>query len=219
MQYFDNNENLKSELRTLNYTYENNHFTFYSDLGVFSKDKIDLGSRLLVETYFKYGKKSIKVLDVGCGYGFIGITLNKVMDANVDMIDINDRAMHLAKMNQKENKAVVNIFKSNIYENITEKYDCIISNPPIRAGKSVYLTIINGAPKYLNSSGELWFVMRTNHGVKTVIKNLKEKYPVEVLKKDMGYYIVKVICAWNIMRFYYLHLELLLLSWYTLNGD
>ena len=69
MQYFENNENLKSELRTLNYTYENNHFTFYSDLGVFSKDKIDLGSRLLVETYFKYGKKSIKVLDVGCGYG------------------------------------------------------------------------------------------------------------------------------------------------------
>ena len=103
--------------------------------------------------------------------------------------------MHLAKMNQKENKAVVNIFKSNIYENITEKYDCIISNPPIRAGKSVYLTIINEAPKYLNPSGELWFVMRTNHGVKTVIKNLKAKYTVEILKKDMGYYIVKVLCA------------------------
>ena len=61
--------------------------------------------------------------------------------------------------------------------------------------------------------------MRTNHGVKTVIKNLKAKYSVEILKKDMGYYIVKVLCAWNIMRFYYLHLALLFFSWYTLNGD
>lgn len=190
MQYFDNNENLKSELRILNYKYENYNLKFYSDLGVFSKDKIDEGSKLLLETYIKYGKKEKKILDVGCGIGFIGISLNKIMGARADMIDINNRALHLTKMNLKENKAEGNVFVSNIYENVKEVYDVIITNPPIRAGKKVYLTIINESFNYLTKDGELWFVMRTNHGVKTVVKNLKNLADVKVLEKNCGFYVV-----------------------------
>lgn len=190
MQYFDNNENLKSELRILNYKYENYNLKFYSDLGVFSKDKIDEGSKLLLETYIKYGKKEKKILDVGCGIGFLGISLNKIMGASVDMIDINNRALHLTKMNLKENKAEGKVFVSNIYENVKEVYDVIITNPPIRAGKKVYLTIINESFNYLTKDGELWFVMRTNHGVKTVIKNLKNLADVKVLEKNCGFYVV-----------------------------
>lgn len=190
MQYFDNNENLKSELRILNYKYENYNLKFYSDLGVFSKDKIDEGSKLLLETYIKYGKKEKKILDVGCGIGFLGISLNKIMGAKADMIDINNRALHLTKMNLKENKAEGNVFVSNIYENVKDVYDVIITNPPIRAGKKVYLTIINEAFNHLTKDGELWFVMRTNHGVKTVIKNLKNLADVKVLEKNCGFYVV-----------------------------
>lgn len=190
MQYFDNNENLKSELRILNYKYENYNLKFYSDLGVFSKDKIDEGSKLLLETYIKYGKKEKKILDVGCGIGFIGISLNKIMGARADMIDINNRALHLTKMNLKENKAEGNVFVSNIYENVKDVYDVIITNPPIRAGKKVYLTIINEAFNHLTKDGELWFVMRTNHGVKTVIKNLKNLRDVKILEKNCGFYVV-----------------------------
>ncbi len=190
MQYFDNNENLKSELRILNYKYENYNLKFYSDLGVFSKDKIDEGSKLLLETYIKYGKKEKKILDVGCGIGFLGISLNKIMGASVDMIDINNRALHLTKMNLKENKAEGKVFVSNIYENVKEVYDVIITNPPIRAGKKVYLTIINESFNYLTKDGELWFVMRTNHGVKTVVKNLKNLADVKVLEKNCGFYVV-----------------------------
>lgn len=190
MQYFDNNENLKSELRILNYKYENYNLKFYSDLGVFSKDKIDEGSKLLLETYIKYGAKDKKILDVGCGIGFLGISLNKIMGASVDMIDINNRALHLTKMNLKENKAEGNVFVSNIYENVKEVYDVIITNPPIRAGKKVYLTIINEAFNHLTKDGELWFVMRTNHGVKTVVKNLKNLADVKVLEKNCGFYVV-----------------------------
>ncbi len=190
MQYFDNNENLKSELRVLNYKYDNYNLKFYSDLGIFSKDKIDEGSKLLLETYIKYGNKNKKVLDVGCGIGFLGISLNKIMNASVDMIDINNRAIHLTKMNLKENKADGNVFVSNIYENVHDIYDVIITNPPIRAGKKVYLTIINDAFNHLTKDGQLWFVMRTNHGVKTVIKNLKNIAEVKVLEKNCGFYVV-----------------------------
>ena len=193
MQYFENDNNLKSELRKINYNYKDYNFSFYSDLGVFSKDKIDEGSKLLAETYFLNGNKNISVLDVGCGIGFLGITIAKIMNSNVDMIDINDRALHLSKMNNKENKTDCSIFKSNIYECINKKYDCIITNPPIRAGKKVYLTIINDSFNHLSENGELWFVMRTNHGVKTVIKNLKEKYQVDVLNKSLGFYVVRVL--------------------------
>lgn len=191
-QYFENNQKLKSELRILKYTYQDYKFNFYSDLGVFSKNKIDEGSRLLVETFFKYGEKNKNILDVGCGIGFIGITLNKIMNANVDMIDVNNRALHLTKMNITENKVKANVFYSNIYENIIKKYDVIITNPPIRAGKKVYLTILEESFNYLKENGELWFVMRTNHGVKTIIKNFKEMYKVDVLEKNVGFYVICV---------------------------
>ena len=71
--YFTNNENLKSDFRTIIYKYEDYKLEFTSDLGVFSKDKVDFGSRLLMETYFKHGRKNVNLLDVGCGYGFLGI--------------------------------------------------------------------------------------------------------------------------------------------------
>lgn len=193
MQYFDNNENLDSRLRVLKYKYKDINFNFYSDLGVFSKDRIDYGSILLVETYLKYNSEPADVLDVGCGYGFIGCTIGKINGGNIDMVDVNNRAIHLSKMNQKENGVLnLNIFNSYMYDNVSRLYDVIITNPPIRAGKCVYLTIINEAFSHLKEGGVLWFVMRNNHGVKTVIKDLSKKYSTSVLKKDTGYYVVMV---------------------------
>lgn len=188
--YFKNDENLKSEFRNLIYKYENYKLNFTSDLGVFSKDKIDLASKLLVETYLKYGKEKMKVLDVGCGYGFIGITLSIIKKCQLTMIDINKRALHLTKMNLKSNKVEANVIESNIYENINDKYDVIITNPPIRAGKSVYMTILNDSFKYLTSNGELWFVMNKDHGAKTVIKELNSTYDLHILEKNKGFFVI-----------------------------
>ena len=192
MGHYFTNEKLPSNIRRTECFILNNRFTFLTDNGVFSKDGLDFGSRLLLES-IPLDEVGGKILDMGCGYGVFGIILSKVTSAHVDMVDVNNRALHLSKMNQKENDiANLNIFNSNIYDNVTKKYDVVITNPPIRAGKGVYLTIINAAFNHLNVDGELWFVMRNNHGVKTVIKDLSKKYNTSVLKKDAGYYVVMV---------------------------
>ena len=189
-QYFTNDENLKSELRNIVYKYKDYSFNFTSDLGVFSKDKIDFGSKVLIEKYFEKGEKHKKILDVGCGYGLIGITISKIMDSEVDMIDVNKRALHLANINIKNNKANAKAFLSNIYENIKEKYDVIITNPPIRAGKSVYMNIIETGINYLTDGGELWFVMNKDHGAKTTIEKIKDVYDITVEEKCKGFFVI-----------------------------
>ena len=188
-QYFTNNPNLKSNLKTIKYNYGSTCLEFLSDNGVFSKSKIDYGSKLLVETYLK-NKKDIKTcLDVGCGYGFISIVLAKILNITPTGIDVNDRALKLAEQNVLKNKVNANFINSNIYENINSKYDLIITNPPIRAGNDVVLTILKDAVKYLNKDGELWAVIRKDQGAKSIIKKLEPIYKVEIKEKSKGFYI------------------------------
>jgi len=190
--YFTNNENLKSEIKEINYEFNNEKFIFLSDNGVFSKDKVDFGSKSLVETFLTSTDKNLtKVLDVGCGYGFMGITISKILNCHVDMIDINKRALHLAKKNISNNQVDATAFESNIYENVTEKYDVIITNPPIRAGKKVVLEILEKAQDYLTENGELWFVIRKDQGAKSIAKLLENSYFCEEICKNKGFYIFK----------------------------
>lgn len=190
--YFTNNNELKSEFRTIKYSYDTHILTFTSDNGVFSKDKIDYGSRSLVETIIKtYEKKQIKLLDVGCGYGFMGIVLSKILDAEATLIDVNKRAVHLTEKNIKQNRVNAKTYVSDIYERVDEKYDLIVTNPPIRAGKKVVYDILKNAKNYLNKDGELWFVMRREQGAKSAMKDLEEIYKIELIKKTNGFYIIK----------------------------
>ena len=189
--YFTNNSNLKSDFRTIHYEYAGDTIEFTSDLGVFSKDKIDFGSRLLVENYLKLGLPQVSLLDVGCGYGFIGLTLAKFKNTNSTLIDINKRAVHLTEMNIKNNKIVnAHAFESYIYENVTDKYDVIITNPPIRAGREVVMGILKGASEHLNDDGSLWFVIRKNQGAETIMKLLADTYQMDVVEKSKGFYII-----------------------------
>jgi len=189
-QYFDNNDNLDSKLKIIDYKYEQYSLSFYSDLGVFSKDHIDYGSRLLLETYLKNKKSITKALDIGCGYGFIGITLSKILNMDVDMIDINHRCLHLTKKNIKLNKVSAQVFLSDTYANINNRYDLIITNPPIKAGKKIIYDILFKAKEYLEKKGEVWFVMRKDHGAKSTIKDLEKEYLVEIIVKNKGFYVI-----------------------------
>ena len=191
-QYFDNDKNIKSERKIIKFNFDNKVFSIYSDNGVFSKDRFDYGTRVLLNSV-DIDKLSGNVLDLGCGLGVVGIilgTFNKGI--NIDMVDINERAIDLAKNNLVLNNVKANVFVSDIYSNIDNKYDFIITNPPIRAGKEVVRKFLFGGYDYLNDNGMLYFVMRKDHGVKSMIKELESKYNVTIVNKDKGFYIVSL---------------------------
>ena len=189
-QYFDNDKNIKSERKIIKFNFNNKDFSIYSDNGVFSKDRFDYGTRVLLNSV-DIDKLSGNVLDLGCGLGVVGIilgTFNKGI--NIDMVDINERAIDLAKNNLVLNNIKANVFVSDIYSNIDNKYDFIITNPPIRAGKNVIRGFLFGSYDYLKDDGILYFVMRKDHGVKSMIKELSVKFNTSIVNKDKGFYVV-----------------------------
>lgn len=189
--YFTNNSGLKSEFRNVYLHIFDDSLEFTSDLGVFSKDKVDYGSKLLIETFLKEDISYSSVLDLGCGYGVIGLTVCKYKNASVTLADVNKRVLHLTEMNAKKFGLKVNIVESNIYSNIDECFDVILTNPPIRAGKTVITEFIMGASKHLNKSGYLYIVMRKDQGAKSMIETMKSIYDVNIIEKSKGFYIIK----------------------------
>lgn len=189
-QYFTN-EKLPSEVRQTNCFVLGKKFVFLTDNGVFSKDGLDFGSRLLLES-IPLEAVGGKVLDMGCGYGVFGIIINKMTSCSVDMVDVNLRAIHLAEMNIKENNCNnIKVFESNVYENVVSKYDSIVTNPPIRAGKKVVYDIVMNARNYLNDNGKLFLVIRKEQGAKSLIKDLEKIYSVTILEKKKGFFILQ----------------------------
>ena len=190
-QYFTNDNSIPSKLVKTKAVVLNNSFIFYTDNGVFSKDGLDFGSRLLLEN-IPLTEIGESLLDVGCGYGVFGIILNKILGVKVTMCDVNRRALHLAEKNIKENKCSdCSVIESNCYENINSKYSTIITNPPIRAGKKVVYEILEGAKDYLLPDGRLFFVVRKEQGAKSIISDMQKIYNVEVLERKKGFFIIK----------------------------
>ncbi len=189
-QYFTNDK-LPSNVVKTSCTVLGNKFTFLTDNGVFSKDGLDFGSRLLLES-IPLEEVGGKILDMGCGYGVFGIVISKLTSAHVDMVDVNLRALHLATRNAKENGVSnVSIFESNVYQNVSSKYSSIITNPPIRAGKKVVYDIVMNAKNYLENDGKLFLVIRKEQGAKSLIVDLEKIYTVDILKKSKGFFIIK----------------------------
>lgn len=190
--YFINDNNVKSDKRNLYFEFKGVTFKFSSDNGVFSKNEIDDGSALLLKTYIDSGKVG-RTLDVGAGVGVIGIVISKINDCEVDMLEINQRAVDLCKENISFNSVLkCNVYESDIYEKANGKYDVVVSNPPIRAGKKVVFEILEKSKEYLNDGGELWVVIRKNQGADSAKKKLLEVYGnCECVKKDKGFYILR----------------------------
>ena len=190
-QYFENDKSVKSNRKLINFSFNDREYYVYTDNGVFSKGRFDYGTKVLLEN-ININNLCGKVLDLGCGIGVVGVILGTInKDISIDMIDVNERALELAKENILLNKVKANVFISNVYDKVTSKYDCIITNPPIRAGKNVVRKFLLEAKDHLNDEGILYFVMRKDHGVKSMIKELEDIYNVKIIDRDKGFYVIR----------------------------
>lgn len=167
---------------------------FKTDNGVFSKREVDFGSKVLIEA-FQMPELNGNILDVGCGYGPIGLTLAKEFaERTVHMVDVNERALTLASENARINKIPnIQIYESDRLLNVEAKdFAAILTNPPIRAGKQVVHDILEQSYERLLEGGELWVVIQKKQGAPSAIKKLEEMFDeVEIVEKNKGYFIIK----------------------------
>ena len=184
-------QNPTSDFKTYEITYNiNEHsITLKTGDGVFCKHNVDFGSNLLVSTVADEEAPS-SILDIGCGYGVVGISLGTIFKCNVTMCDINERAISLAKQNAKKINA--NVFQSDGFGKVEGMFDMIITNPPIRAGKAVYYEWFDRSIEHLNNGGRFYCVIQKKQGAPSAIKHLESIYGnCEVIAKDKGYFIIK----------------------------
>ena len=181
--YYAENPDSAHDIHELKVTLLGQSFTFLTDSGVFSKKMVDYGSQVLLNTLdFEKGKT---LLDLGCGYGPLGISLAKVQGVKPTMVDINNRAIDLAKQNGQKNGVEADIFQSNIYEKVNGTFDYIISNPPIRAGKQVVHTIISESINYLKVGGNLTIVIQKKQGAPSAKAKMEEVFGNVERKSDL----------------------------------
>ncbi|MET3699945.1 16S rRNA m(2)G 1207 methyltransferase [Bacillus oleivorans] len=194
--YYSRKPEVKSNRSTVIFQRHNRSIRFTTDAGVFSKKEVDFGTRTLLES-FEVPEVEGPYLDVGCGYGPIGISIAQDNPERlVHMVDINERAVQLAEENAEANQVKnVKIYQSEGFGSITENaFAAILTNPPIRAGKQVVHDILAKSYDHLVQNGELWVVIQKKQGAPSAKEKLEEIFgEAEVVKKNKGYFILKAI--------------------------
>lgn len=192
--YFSEQPNTQSQPTTWETELKGQTFRLTSDEGVFSKRGVDLGTKLLVEA-FQMPEVEGRLLDIGCGYGPIGLALAKIAPSReVMMIDVNERAVKLATENARQNGINnVRILKSDLFKQVeAADFAAILSNPPIRAGKKVVYQLFEEAYEHLLPEGEFWTVIRKQQGASSALKKCQTLFPeVSVVLKKKGYVVMR----------------------------
>ncbi|WP_028273326.1 class I SAM-dependent methyltransferase [Atopococcus tabaci] len=193
--YYTKDPKTKSNPVTWETTLDEKTFRFTSDSGVFSKERVDFGSRLMIESVDLSDYPEGDLLDVGCGYGPIGLALAaKDKNRTVEMVDINQRALDLAAGNAALNGITnVKIHPSNLYESVEGcEFAGVFSNPPIRAGKQLVHQILEEASRYLKPDGYLTIVIQKKQGAPSARKKMEEVFGnVERIALEKGYWILQ----------------------------
>ncbi|HQK52962.1 MAG TPA: class I SAM-dependent methyltransferase [Sedimentibacter sp.] len=197
-QYFTENPTTEKEIYKFEWNVGKEVLYFYTSNSVFSKKGVDFGSMLLVETILNENENfSGSILDLGCGYGPLGIIVaKKLRKSFVTMCDVNERALELSRMNAKENKVDdrIKVIASSAFENIKDNYDIIMTNPPIRAGKNVVFSFYEGAYEHLNDGGKLYVVIQKKQGAPSTKAKLESLFGnFETADKKSGYFIFRCI--------------------------
>ncbi len=194
-QYFTKNPTTKDDIYKFKWNALGNEFTFNTSNSVFSKSAVDFGTMTMIESFVENEKGfEGSILDLGCGYGPVGVILARVMsNVKITMLDINERAVKLSEINAKENKVAdkITVFQSNILENVEEKFDRILTNPPIRAGKETVYMFFDKSYEHLNNGGKLYVVIQKKQGANSAIDKLNLLFGnCETIYKKSGYFIL-----------------------------
>ena len=198
--YYTKNPETESKEASWTFPLRGREFRFISDSGVFSKKTVDFGSRLLIETFRLNEEVAGDILDVGCGYGPMGLALAYAYPARlVEMVDVNERAMSLARRNAEANNIRnVKVYESNTYDQVPEErqFAAIVSNPPIRAGKQVVHRILSEAHTHLLAGGTLTVVIQKKQGAPSAEQKMLDVFGnVEIIARDKGYWIIQSVKA------------------------
>jgi len=193
--YYTQKPEVKEKLTTWETELNEQSFKFTTSTGVFSKSEVDFGSRLLIETIKKPDIQA-PILDLGCGYGPIGLSLaKKYSDTLIKMVDINERAIKMSQINAGQNEVTnVDIKQSDGFGELdeNEKYSLIVTNPPIRMGKKFIYSLFEESKKFLCQNGELWIVIQKKQGAASALKFLEEHFKeVTVEDRKKGYFIIR----------------------------
>lgn len=192
--YYTNDPNLGNKESEFSYTYFGKELKFKSDLGVFSKERVDFGTNVLINSIPDLSWAN-SLLDVGCGVGIIGLCMkSKYRQLNIELVDVNTRALKLAaenaKMNGLDEDGKVVIKESNLYENVSKSFDLIVSNPPIRAGKDIVHGVVIGGYEHLNKGGKIYIVIQKKQGAPSMESKMNEVFGnVRTIEKKNGYFI------------------------------
>lgn len=193
--YFSETPSVRHDRRRVDIRLCDRSFTFVTDSGVFSKEGVDYGSRLLIETMVI--PEDAQILDVGCGYGPIGLTAAYLaVKGKATLIDVNERAVQLAQENAELNGIHnAEVLQSDLFEKVNgRKFTHILTNPPIRAGKDIVHAIFEQALEHLLPKGELWVVIQKKQGGPSAFKKIESIFSnVEEMCKDKGYRILRAI--------------------------
>lgn len=192
-QYFTPRPSAAHQEETFRTVIRGHPFVFRSDAGVFSKGRVDRGTEILAGALEL--AHDAHVLDVGCGYGVLGIVAAVLApNGRVVMTDVNERAVELARRNLRENAvAHAEVRLGTFYTPVAgERFDAIVSNPPIRAGKKVVYRIVDEAPDHLRPDGALWLVARTRQGAPSLARRMRDVFgSSETVARGSGYRVLR----------------------------
>lgn len=167
-------------------------FEFLTASSVFSKRKVDCGTRLLIESMVL--PEAGFVLDIGCGYGVVGIAVAKFKPKlHIVMTDVNARAVRLAKKNVALNRvANVEARYGFFYEPVEDlKFNCVLSNPPVSAGMETVKAIVAGATKVMSQEARFQMVIRSKIGAKLLPALFTETFGnCEVVARESGFRVL-----------------------------
>lgn len=195
MSHYFTTDQTPHDYREIDYTFENNVYKFKTDRGVFSKEQLDYGTRVLMHGVFSDNEEgAASLIDMGAGYGPVGIILGRALNARPVMVEVNEDALSLLHDNIRKNGVSGTILSREAYDQSDAKSKLYVTNPPFRAGKDVVSDIIKDGFSRLEPAGKFYMVVQKKQGMKSYKSLIEQLFGnVEVLLKDKGYYVLKGI--------------------------